>query len=605
MTDAALGPIPARAAELAAAAERLGAVPACVRMAVRLRQALARLADAPAEPRPLVVALLGGTGVGKSHLFNSLIGKPDASPTSAAIRPKTARPVAAVARGDRPALQPLLDDLGAAVVDGDTVGVAFFDTPDVDSVEAGNRDLTRRVLDAADLLVYVTEPRKRANFAVHDEVRAWAERKRWVFVLNQADNEGENLPDVVADFDRRLRELRFDPSDAVRFAVSAKYPDRPRMAALREVLLAARPVRRRTLLPSDSFLGHLLYALDPADLDVLNRLADELAEREQEFAGRVRAAYRRGLAAPGVLNALAALVRDQTWRQLAERVWGPAALPIMARARLGVLGTSAQIGALLWRGPKLLSVVGVAAAVLADAVRGYLPLRRVVSALGDEFRREVAAVRDEARWVIEDRHITPPNGPLSAGSPALPIPAPPGPPLPIPVFGAVLEPVIARLTATPPPEDELLVHLRADVDRLARATVGAIAGKWTMVAANLLPLVVGVDVLYRIGRAWVRYEYPEGSFYAIAFLVSAASLLPAYVFLSARVRRRSEHPDPDGLIGQLDEPLATAQLRDASRSLKQLVTEASRLRRVADESRKVFAAEMGNRFGTQTRDTRT
>jgi len=60
-----------------------------------LEEALART-QSPESHRPMMAILLGGTGVGKSTLFNALIQKPDASPVSDSRRCFTSRPYVAV-----------------------------------------------------------------------------------------------------------------------------------------------------------------------------------------------------------------------------------------------------------------------------------------------------------------------------------------------------------------------------------------------------------------------------------------------------------------------------------------------------------------------------
>jgi predicted GTPase len=58
----------------------IGSSPARL-LTVRLDQALLRL-ETTAPNRPLQIALLGGTGVGKSKLFNALIDQPALSEKS-------------------------------------------------------------------------------------------------------------------------------------------------------------------------------------------------------------------------------------------------------------------------------------------------------------------------------------------------------------------------------------------------------------------------------------------------------------------------------------------------------------------------------------------
>ncbi|MEI6772234.1 MAG: hypothetical protein WCL90_11835, partial [Planctomycetota bacterium] len=56
--------------------------PNSLRLDVRLRRALEKLDAENPDAKPLIIALLGGTGVGKSHLFNALLNQPNASQVS-------------------------------------------------------------------------------------------------------------------------------------------------------------------------------------------------------------------------------------------------------------------------------------------------------------------------------------------------------------------------------------------------------------------------------------------------------------------------------------------------------------------------------------------
>jgi hypothetical protein len=605
VTDTLLASAGGRVRALAAECDALAVRPEAARMAVRLRQALAQLADAPAAPRPLVVGLLGGTGVGKSHLFNALVGRPEASPTSADVRPRTARPVAAVSPADRPVLLPLLEDLHADVVPGGVPGVAFLDAPDVDSVETLNRETARHVVSACDLVVYVTDPHKRANFAVHDEVRDWALRKRWFFVLNKADHADGHLDAARSDFDRRLRELHFEPGDGVRFAVSATHPDRYEFERLRAALFAERSARQRAMLPADRFLGHALYALDPELTAPLAALAEALAREEDRLNERVREAYRAGLSSPEVTESLAAVVREQTWRQLAAAVGGPMAAAVALRNRLGLFSTSFQVAAFLGRGPLLLSLAGVVGSAVLDLVRGLLPLRRVVAGLGPEFRRALDTAATDARRALEDHGL----GDLAPPPEPTPDPAAAAtreglmPTLPLPLLGPAVEAVLARLARPAAPGDEMLRHLHADVTRLSGRAARSVAPAWVRFAANLLPCVAVFDVVGRLGSAWVRSDYLPGAFYLMAAGVLMASVLPGYLLLASRVRARAGVPHAATVVAGLDEPLATSGLRAVRRRLEGLTADAARLRHELQNTRRAVGEELAAaRLGAQAAD---
>ncbi|HEU5324715.1 MAG TPA: GTPase domain-containing protein [Candidatus Limnocylindria bacterium] len=120
----------------------------------------ARHADAP-----LVVVLLGSTGSGKSSLFNALAGR--ALSPSGVLRPTTRRPIAVRHPDDAPDdLLPGLAARGAVEMVADPEarrGLVVVDAPDFDSVELANRALAEELLEAADLVVFVTTATRYAD----------------------------------------------------------------------------------------------------------------------------------------------------------------------------------------------------------------------------------------------------------------------------------------------------------------------------------------------------------------------------------------------------------------------------------------------------------
>ena len=153
-------------------------------------------------PDAYVVALVGGTGVGKSTLLNALAGE-EVSPASAR-RPTTDNPVAWVAAAALEDLRPLLARLG---VDrprthqrADLDRVVILDLPDIDSLEAGHRAAVEAALPRIDVVAWVTDPEKYADAVLHDDfLREWMARlDRQVVVLNKVDRLTPDARDAVA-----------------------------------------------------------------------------------------------------------------------------------------------------------------------------------------------------------------------------------------------------------------------------------------------------------------------------------------------------------------------------------------------------------------------
>lgn len=140
-----------------------------------------------------VAALAGATGSGKSSLFNALAGAEVATP--GIRRPTTSQPTA-VTWGEEPT-EELLDWLQVPrrhhlPADGDHAalrGAVLLDLPDHDSVEVTHRMEVDRLVQLVDMLVWVVDPQKYADAALHDNylipLRDYA--PVMIVVLNQAD----------------------------------------------------------------------------------------------------------------------------------------------------------------------------------------------------------------------------------------------------------------------------------------------------------------------------------------------------------------------------------------------------------------------------------
>ncbi|HEY2128943.1 MAG TPA: dynamin family protein [Streptosporangiaceae bacterium] len=142
---------------------------------------------------PLLVALVGSTGAGKSTLVNSIVG---AQVSNTGIRrPTTNSPVLAshpddvdwfaenvflptvprvrqegLARSGRDGL------LVLAANEGMPKGVALLDTPDIDSVVQAHREFAHQFLDASDLWLFMTSSSRYADAAVWELLEYAKER---------------------------------------------------------------------------------------------------------------------------------------------------------------------------------------------------------------------------------------------------------------------------------------------------------------------------------------------------------------------------------------------------------------------------------------------
>jgi hypothetical protein len=162
-----------------------------------------------------VVALAGGTGSGKSALFNRLAGH-DFSAVGV-TRPVTREPHACVwgASGSGPLLEWLgvprrfRHGRGSALDGGEAAmhGLILLDLPDHDSVVKGDSNQVDRLVGMADLMVWVVDPQKYADAAVHRRylVPLAGHAEVIAVVLNQSDLlTAAEIEDCAGDLRRLL-----------------------------------------------------------------------------------------------------------------------------------------------------------------------------------------------------------------------------------------------------------------------------------------------------------------------------------------------------------------------------------------------------------------
>ena len=142
---------------------------------------------------PLILCLMGGTGTGKSTLFNSLAGRKISE--VGVRRPCT---VKAIVLAHEEAAQEL-SDCPCFEEQGERNATVFFhdceelkhiilvDTPDFDSVEISNRLIADNFFMISDILILITSQEKYGDMVgrdVMERARSWG--KKTIFVMNKA-----------------------------------------------------------------------------------------------------------------------------------------------------------------------------------------------------------------------------------------------------------------------------------------------------------------------------------------------------------------------------------------------------------------------------------
>jgi hypothetical protein len=247
---------------------------------------------------PVVVVVGGSTGAGKSTLVNSLVGERVSE--SGVLRPTTRSPVLVHHPDDaewfgRDRLLPDLkraadhpNDVHALHItasNGVPKGLAILDAPDIDSIDAGNRQLATQLLAAADLWLFVTSAARYADQVPWDYLRLAAERSTSLAVVLD-----RTAPDAVVEVRGHLARMMTSRglSDSPLFTVPESVTDHeglltrdvvmPVLGWLRDI--AADPSTRWTVMKRtlDGAIRHVVYrSHDIADaLDVQAAAAADL-----------------------------------------------------------------------------------------------------------------------------------------------------------------------------------------------------------------------------------------------------------------------------------------------------------------------------------------
>jgi GTPase Era involved in 16S rRNA processing len=246
-----------------------------------------------------VVALAGATGSGKSSTFNALTGLELAA---IGVRRPTTSWTMACAWG-RDGAPELLDWLGVPKrhqvlrdsmldeprEDHRLDGLVLLDLPDHDSTEVAHHVEVDRLVKLADLLVWVLDPQKYADAAIHDRyLRPLAShRDIMLVVLNHIDTVPEGRRDaMVTDLRRLLAEDGLESVPVI--ATSARYGDGiPELKrAIVEQVTAKKAVKARLMADVSSVAQRMQQANgDAKPGDIARARKSELVDAFADAAG--------------------------------------------------------------------------------------------------------------------------------------------------------------------------------------------------------------------------------------------------------------------------------------------------------------------------------
>ncbi|NND85000.1 MAG: hypothetical protein HKN46_07600 [Acidimicrobiia bacterium] len=288
-------------------------------------------------PNAPVVALVGGTGSGKSSVLNALAGVEVAQ--TGLIRPTTESPLAWVPAALDGGTSALLDGLGVLerVDVPPAPGWAVLDLPDTDSVLEGHGLIAEWIIPRADVVVWVTDPIKYHDARTAGMLsRLRPDLRGVVIALNKVDTVA---PEHVADVHAALTEFAEGLGWAGRVVPMASAPPTgPPIGtdALRRAIEGA--VAEAAFDPVDHLCAtavELIRAATPASVfdlrpwqeveeQVVGAVTDLLAPAEARVSlralGRATAATGAGGASGGILHRVlhgpAAVVRDTSMEAL-------------------------------------------------------------------------------------------------------------------------------------------------------------------------------------------------------------------------------------------------------------------------------------------------
>ncbi len=301
---------------------------------------------------PLVVLLLGPTGAGKSTLFNTIVGRA-ASPTGV-LRPTTRSAIVLAHSEDAPALTEgtlagIEPNRFRIEIDTTTApGLALIDAPDIDSVEHANRELADRLVEAADLCLFVTTATRYADRVPWLVLERVQERGLpLMVVVNRLPTESGDRAEVLDDVARLFSEAGLADVDVVGVQEGEIDPGHEAFVAGAIRAVAARIEHLRSDRDARIELAGRALAGSLAGLGPLvDQIADDAAHEAIDAAAVRRIAttnYEQGLVAVREALARGSFLREEALRHWQDYVGADDVTRIFSKGIGVVRGAIASI----------------------------------------------------------------------------------------------------------------------------------------------------------------------------------------------------------------------------------------------------------------------
>ena len=183
----------------------------------------ASLATPQDAPAPLIVAFMGGTGVGKSALLNRLAAKTIAR--SGECRPTSQEVTLFYHHSLNISRLAFIHSNPCQLVQHDDAAnkqLVWLDMPDIDSSHKDNQHQVLKWLAHIDVLLYVVSPERYRDQKAWQLLLAQGQTHGWLFVFNQLDKAQTGQ---FADFSAQLHKAGFSQPLIFKTSCTSSLPD--------------------------------------------------------------------------------------------------------------------------------------------------------------------------------------------------------------------------------------------------------------------------------------------------------------------------------------------------------------------------------------------